>query len=114
MTGSPYRLADGGLIARDRPLGFRFDGRAYTGRQALKLGLIDAIGGEPEARAWLAAEKSVPASLPVRELRAPGLRERVLGEGADGLLTLLMKTLLSQRVSLDGAQAVWQPSATAE
>ena len=27
------------------------DGRAYTGRQALKLGLIDAIGGEREARA---------------------------------------------------------------
>lgn len=26
------------------------DGRAYTGRQALRLGLIDAIGGEPEAR----------------------------------------------------------------
>jgi len=90
------------------------DGRAYTGRQALKLGLIDAIGGEAEARAWLAAEKSVPATLPVRELRPLGLRERVLGEGAEGLLSLLMKTLLSQRVSLDGAQAVWQPSATAE
>jgi protease-4 len=90
------------------------DGRAYTGRQALKLGLIDAIGGEAEARAWLAAEKSVPAGLPARELRPPGLRERMFGDGAEGLLTLLMKILLSQRVSLDGAQAVWQPSATAE
>ena len=30
------------------------DGRAYTGRQALKLGLVDEIGGEPEARKWLA------------------------------------------------------------
>src|SRR6185437_7227445 len=29
------------------------DGRAYTGRQALQLGLVDAIGGEHEARAWL-------------------------------------------------------------
>ena len=29
------------------------DGRAYTGRQALKLGLVDEIGGEPEARKWL-------------------------------------------------------------
>ena len=26
------------------------DGRAYTGRQALKLGLVDAIGGEHDAR----------------------------------------------------------------
>jgi len=31
------------------------DGRAYTGRQALALGLVDVIGGEPDARAWLAA-----------------------------------------------------------
>ena len=28
------------------------DGRVYTGRQARALGLIDAIGGETEARAW--------------------------------------------------------------
>ena len=35
------------------------DGRAYTGRQALGLGLVDEIGGEPEARAWLAKEKGV-------------------------------------------------------
>ena len=38
------------------------DGRAFTGRQALAAGLVDAIGGEAEARAWLAAEKQVPAS----------------------------------------------------
>ena len=33
------------------------DGRVFTGRQALAAGLVDAIGGEQEARAWLAAEK---------------------------------------------------------
>ena len=85
-----------------------------TGRQALKLGLIDAIGGEAEARAWLAAEKSVPESLPARDLRPGGLRERVLGDGNESILSLVVKSLLSQRVSLDGAWAVWQPSATAE
>jgi protease-4 len=90
------------------------DGRAYTGRQAVKLGLIDAIGGESEARAWLAAEKSVPKSLPARDLRTPGLRERLLGEGAEGILGVVVKSLLSQRVSLDGAWALWQPSATAQ
>lgn len=32
MTASqPYRLADGGLIDRSRPLSFRFEGRDYTG-----------------------------------------------------------------------------------
>ena len=33
------------------------DGRAYTGRQALKLGLIDAIGDEQDAKAWLETDK---------------------------------------------------------
>ena len=45
------------------------DGRVYTGRQAKALGLIDAIGGEDEARAWLAEAKGVSRSLPVRELK---------------------------------------------
>lgn len=55
------------------------DGRAYTGQQALPLGLIDAIGGEPEARAWLAAEKGVSAGLPVDDLKLGGLWERTFG-----------------------------------
>ncbi len=39
------------------------DGRVYSGRQALKEKLIDEIGTEVEARAWLAANKSVDAKL---------------------------------------------------
>jgi len=86
------------------------DGRAYTGRQALKLGLVDAIGGEPEAREWLAAERGVAATLPVREVQTGGLAERAFGEGAGGVLGAALKTLLSQGLRLDGAWAVWQPS----
>jgi protease-4 len=85
------------------------DGRAYTGRQALKLGLIDAIGGETEARAWLASAKSIDAKLPMREIKTETWRDRMFGDGAEGFFGGLMKTLLSQRVSLDGAWAVWQP-----
>jgi protease-4 len=48
------------------------DGRVLTGRQALAAGLIDAIGGEREARAWLAAEREVPESLPLREIERRG------------------------------------------
>jgi protease-4 len=44
------------------------DGRVYTGRQARDNGLIDAIGGEPEARAWLAENHGVPPSLGVRDV----------------------------------------------
>ena len=86
------------------------DGRAYTGRQALKLGLIDAIGGEKEARAWLAAEKGVSEALNIREIKAASLQGRLFADDAEGILTYLVKTLLSQSVSLDGGWALWQPS----
>lgn len=88
------------------------DGRAYTGRQALALGLVDAIGGEREAREWLAEAKKVPATLPAREVGRRGWADRALGEDrAEGvlpaLLGVLVKTVLSQR--LDGGWAIWQP-----
>jgi protease-4 len=85
------------------------DGRAYTGRQALALGLIDAIGGEAEARAWLAAEKGIPAGLPVAELRIDGLARRLLLGSLAPVLGDMMKSVLSQGLSLDGAWAIWQP-----
>ncbi|MCW3477863.1 signal peptide peptidase SppA [Limobrevibacterium gyesilva] len=94
-------------LARVRELA---DGRAYTGRQAMKLGLVDAIGGEAEARSWLARAKGVPEALPVRDVRIGGLRQRLLGDSAEGLLSTFLKTVLSQGLRLDGAWAVWQPS----
>jgi protease-4 len=45
------------------------DGRVHSGRQAVSLKLIDAIGGEPEAIAWLEREKGVAKDLPVRDWR---------------------------------------------
>ncbi len=86
------------------------DGRAYTGRQALKLGLIDAIGGEKEARGWLAANKAVPEALDIRDVKPESLRDRLFADDAEGFFGGLMKTLLSQSVSLDGGWALWQPS----
>lgn len=86
------------------------DGRAYTGRQALKLGLIDAIGGEKEARAWLAAEKGVAEVLDVHEIKPESLKDRLFADDAEGIFNSLVKTLLSQSVSLDGGWALWQPS----
>ena len=41
------------------------DGRIVTGRQGIESKLIDAIGGEPEAIAWLEADKQLAADLPV-------------------------------------------------
>ncbi|HHK73538.1 MAG TPA: signal peptide peptidase SppA, partial [Rhizobiales bacterium] len=42
------------------------DGRIYTGRQALKEGLVDAIGGEDKAREWLTKERKIDAELKVK------------------------------------------------
>ena len=40
------------------------DGRVFTGRQALDLGLIDSIGDENAARAWLAEIHGIEEDLP--------------------------------------------------
>ncbi|MEM9148240.1 MAG: signal peptide peptidase SppA [Pseudomonadota bacterium] len=45
------------------------DGRVFTGRQALELGLIDAIGTESEMRDWLASEHDLGTDLPLRRYR---------------------------------------------
>jgi protease IV len=39
------------------------DGRVYSGRQALTVKLIDELGTEENARAWLAKEKAIAADL---------------------------------------------------
>ncbi len=43
------------------------DGRVFTGRQGVALKLIDGIGNEKTALAWLEQEKKIPANTPVRD-----------------------------------------------
>jgi protease IV len=86
------------------------DGRAYTGRQALNLGLVDQIGGERAARDWLAKEKGVSANLPTEDLTTGGITSRVLSSSLSWIVVDLWKSVLSQGVTLDGAQALWQRS----
>lgn len=49
------------------------DGRAFTGRQALELGLIDALGDERTARDWLSETHEISRDLKVvtRDWREP-------------------------------------------
>ena len=42
-------------------------GRVFTGRQAIKLKLIDQLGDEQAAIAWLAKEKGIDPKTPVRD-----------------------------------------------
>lgn len=92
-------------LARDKVLAVA-DGRVVSGRTAQTLGLVDAIGGEIEAREWLADQRGVAKSLPARKV-APK-RERQLVQ--DLLGDTLGKALFSERLRLDGAIAVWHPS----
>jgi protease-4 len=82
------------------------DGRAYTGRQALNLGLIDQIGGEHAAR----EDKGVSDKLPMEDLTTGGLTSRWLSSSLGWMLESVWKSVLSQGVMLDGAQALWQRS----
>ena len=82
------------------------DGRIFTGRQAVEEGLVDAIGGERDARAWLAAERQVPESLPVREVQTRSTAERLLTSATE----TVMKSLFSEWLGVDAPRALWQPS----
>jgi len=81
------------------------DGRVYTGRQALKNGLIDAIGGESEAIQWLGTAYGINTKLPVRDLATDEetrLWRDIVGSWAG-------KTLFSERLTLDGLISLWHP-----
>ena len=86
------------------------DGRAYTGHQALKLGLVDQIGDEHDAREWLAKTKGVSADLPVDDLSTDSLSGRLFSSSIGWVVDSIWKSLFSQGVMLDGAWALWQRS----
>jgi protease-4 len=103
----------------DQQLAAVDDGRVFTGRQGLSLKLIDAIGGEREAIAWLESQKKIAPHLPVRDWRRSRSLERlgILGFSADvadwfglkGLAESLRHVdIAAQSRLLDGLVAVWQ------
>jgi len=79
------------------------DGRIFTGRQALANGLIDAIGGEEEARQWLAQTRAVAATLPVRDVEIEDRDQQWFNP----LATFFGKSLFSERLTLDGLISLW-------
>jgi len=95
------------------------DGRVFTGRQGIPLKLIDSIGGEHEAIAWLESEKGVAKNLPVRDWKPErGLgRFAFFGSAASladelGLATLgaalRQGELAGEAQLLDGLVSIWQ------
>jgi protease-4 len=91
------------------------DGAVYSGRQALVLKLVDAVGEEDAAIAWLERERGVDADLPVIDRRPPrngpftlpGAMLRLAGS-----LTGLDLAGIADEAALDGLVSVWHPRLT--
>jgi protease IV len=90
------------------------DGSIYTGRQALRLKLVDNVGSDAEARAWLQSEKGVSEDLPVREWKEDSSFASLLAVDALAGISRLLGldgaavSLLPRRLTVDGLLAVWQ------
>jgi protease-4 len=99
------------------------DGRVFTGRQAIGLKLVDEIGDEQTAIAWLAKENGIDPKLPVRDWRLTSrLRDlSFLHMATAAVLDAVGLTSLAQRfadtgsvqalerLNLDGLLALWHP-----
>lgn len=92
------------------------DGRIYTGRQGVPLKLVDAIGGEREAVAWLETEKHVDKGLEVRDWTPRGgfggwKLTSLASAAAEAMgLPALAGALNRGAGSVDGLVSVWQTS----
>nr|WP_231098734.1 signal peptide peptidase SppA [Gluconobacter oxydans] len=88
------------------------DGRAYTGRQAIALGLVDELGDEDAARLWLRKQLKIGnASYPVVPLIPGHSRYWYQWPGKKALLKGLLGGTFSSvidREGLDGAVAILQ------
>src|SRR5438067_2546937 len=102
------------------------DGRVFTGRQAVELKLIDAIGDEKVAVEWLVSQKNVKKDLPVRDYKlTPGFGDLTFlrATASVSLDALGLSSIARQieqagvgqavdQLSLDGMLALWRPAAT--
>ncbi len=109
-----------GLVAERRPLSrdqvlALADGSIFTGRQALANKLIDEVGGERQAVAWLAT-KGVDSDLKVIEWKPKASGRGFLFSRALARLVglpqgseALFDRLGADRIFLDGLLSVWHP-----
>jgi protease-4 len=115
-----------GLVAERRnlakPVALRLaDGRVYSGRQAVENKLIDELGGEKQAKAWLVKQKKLDADMeivdwtPKAKVDPTGLGLSLLatilkGLGIEHSELFLSKVLQPDSAKLDGLLSVWHPS----
>jgi protease-4 len=98
------------------------DGRVFTGHQGLPLKLVDALGNEQTAIAWLTRVKHVPANTPVRDYSLePRFGELSFLHVAAWTFHAIGLSAVAQRIedwggvqaverlNLDGLLALWHP-----
>jgi protease-4 len=119
-------LVKNGRRLDDTQLAQVSDGRVFTGRQALGLKLVDELGNEKTAIAWLAKEKGIDPKLPVRDYPLSSRFRDLpfLHVAAVGLLDTIGLTAVArrleesgwiasvERLNLDGVLALWHPQPT--
>jgi protease-4 len=102
------------------------DGRVFTGRQAIDLKLIDELGDEKTAVAWLVAQRNVTKDLPVRDYKlSPRFGDLTFlrtaasitldALGLNAIARQVEQVGLTQavdRFGLDGMLALWRPAGT--
>jgi protease IV len=108
-----------GLVAERRKLdagrvAILADGRVYSGRQAVREGLIDALGAEEEAQAWLESDKSIAKDLKIEDWLPPKpwFEETFGASATDMTLNAIGFPGLAQantRARLDGLLVLWHP-----
>jgi protease-4 len=107
-------VADRRKLPREEALRLA-DGAVYSGRQALRLKLVDAIGEEDAAIDWLETERGVAADLPVIDRQPSSGGPFDLGATALGAVAGILGFDLRQaagQAALDGLVSVWQPPLT--
>jgi protease-4 len=99
------------------------DGRVFTGRQGVPLNLVDELGDEETAVAWLAKEKNIDPKTPVRDYQLHGRLgdlpflhtavSALISAAGFGALAQRLDTWgsVQERINLDGLLALWQPAA---
>jgi protease-4 len=97
-------------------------GRVFSGREAIKLKLVDEIGGEDQAIKWLREKHNIDASLKVVDWKPKsssslGLLSVVgsiagglLGDSEARLVRILGRDPSLSTLGLDGLVSVWHPS----
>jgi protease-4 len=99
------------------------DGRVFTGRQAVDLKLVDGLGNERDALAWLETEKKVPATTPVSDFSLePRFGDLSFLHVAAWTFNAVGLSVVAQRIeewgalqaverlNLDGLLALWHPA----